>query len=261
MKRRHAWVAIWILLAGCGGGGGPSNRSLADLTVVPEGATEAELQTLWDETLVAYRHGHWSQAAEDLERLVLEFPPGDHRLTRANFYLGECYMGMKTPLQAVRQFRRVSDQHPNDPLAPLALLRAGDAYAELWRRPELDPTYGQTALATYQELLNRYPDSDAAQRASARISGLEEKFAVKDFKTAMFYVRLKAYDSAILYLKSVVADYPRSAVAPRALEKLVESYRKLGYDQDVEETCGYMRRFHRDAPQTRAACPAEGEGA
>ena len=130
------------------------------------------------------------------------------------------------------------------------------AYAELWSRPELDPSYGQTALATYQELLNRYPDSKAADRGRRRILALEEWFAAKEFKTAMFYLRLKAYDSAILYLKAMVADYPRADVAPEALEKLVEAYRKLGYEDDVEETCGYMRRFHRDEAETAAACPA-----
>ena len=36
--------------------------------------------------------------------------------------------------------------------------------------PELDPSYGQTALATYQELLNRYPGGSAAARAQQRIA-------------------------------------------------------------------------------------------
>ena len=77
----------------------------------------------------------------------------------------------------------------------------------------------------------------------------------------MFYLRLKAYNSAILYLKAVVADYPRTTTAPQALEKLVEAYRKLGYEEDVQETCGYMRRFHTDNPVTAAACPTDEQGA
>ena len=51
------------------------------------------------------------------------------------------------------------------PLLDYRLLRVGDVYSDLWRRPELDPTYGQTALSTYQELLNRYPNSAASSRA------------------------------------------------------------------------------------------------
>jgi outer membrane protein assembly factor BamD len=149
----------------------------------------------------------------------------------------------------------VSDDTPNDPLAPEALLRAGDVYADLWRRPELDPSYGQTALATYQELLNRYPGGSPAKRAQQQIDDLQERFAYKEYKAALYYIRLKAYDSAILYLKDLVATYPRSAVAPDALIRLVQAYRTLGYKEDVQETCGYIRRFHPKAPGVGKACP------
>ena len=38
-------------------------------------------------------------------------------------------------LEAAREFRKASDDTPNDPIAPEALLRVGDVYADLWRRP------------------------------------------------------------------------------------------------------------------------------
>ena len=114
---------------------------------------------------------------------------------------------MGSHLEAAREFRKTSDDTPNDPLAADALLRVGDVYADLWRRPELDPSYGQTALATYQELVNRYPGTTAATRAQARIADLQERFAYKEYRAALYYFKLKAYDSAILYLKDVVATY------------------------------------------------------
>jgi outer membrane protein assembly factor BamD len=134
-------------------------------------------------------------------------------------------------------------------------------YADLWRRPELDPSYGQTALATYQELVNRYPGTNAASRAQARIADLQERFAYKEYRAALYYFKLKAYDSAILYLKDVVATYPRAAVASEALVKLVQAYQKLGYKEDVEETCGYIRRFHPDAAKRYRVCLTDSTGA
>jgi outer membrane protein assembly factor BamD len=168
---------------------------------------------------------------------------------------------MGSHLEAAREFRKTSDETPNDPLAPEALLRVADVYAELWRRPELDPSYGQTALATYQELLNRYPGTTAAARAQQRINDLQERFAYKEYRAALYYFKLKAYDSAILYLKDVVATYPRAAVAPDALIKLVQAYRRLGYKEDVQETCGYLRRYHPNARGSRGVCPADSTGA
>jgi outer membrane protein assembly factor BamD (BamD/ComL family) len=90
---------------------------------------------------------------------------------------------------------------------------------------------------------------------------LNERFAYKTYRAAIFYYRLKAYDSAILYLKDVIANYPKSAVAPDALVRLVQAYRTLGYREDVQETCDYIRRFHPKAPGSQEVCRTRSSGA
>jgi outer membrane protein assembly factor BamD len=254
MIRRGLWLVLLGLNA-CGGGPGPRAANPTPVTRVAESATSGELDTLWTRAQHAVRRGKWSDALKQLDRLLLELPPGDPRIGQAQFWEAEAQFALGNHLQAARAFRKVSDDTPNDPLAPDALLRTGDVYADLWRRPELDPSYGQTSLSTYQELLNRYPGTPAAKRAQERINDLQERFAYKEYKAALYYMRLKAYDSAILYLKDLVATYPRSAVAPDALIRLVQAYRTLGYKEDVQETCGYIRRFHPKAPGVGKACP------
>lgn len=255
--RRFLAPLILVLAAGC-------HRHKPETTVAPEAiaieAPPGQVDSLWRATMNSVRLGQWNRVSTSLERLALEFPPGDPRTVQARYYLGEAYLAKGDQLAASREFRRVSDETPNDPLAPLGLLRAGDSYTELWRKPELDPTYAQTAMSTYQELVNRYPGSDAATRARAEIEYLQSRFAYKQYRAALYYYRLKAYDSAILYLKDVVATYPRSDIAPEALIKLISAYRKLGYEEDVKETCGYLRRFHPNAPGVAETCPLEGVG-
>jgi outer membrane protein assembly factor BamD len=228
--------------------------------VQAEGASAQEVDSLFRLSEARVRRGKWGDAIKHLERLLLEFAPGDSRIPQARYFLGEAKLAIGSHLEAAREFRRVSDETPNDRLAPEALLRVGDVYADLWRRPELDPSYGQTALATYQELLNRYANSAAAARAQERIDELRERFAYKEYRAGLFYYKLKAYDSAILYLKDVVATYPKAAVAPDALLKLVEAYQRLGYQEDVRETCGYLRRFHPSAVRGKAPCPTDTVG-
>jgi outer membrane protein assembly factor BamD len=250
MMRRFV-VLIGMALMACG-------KSVAPGTPAPAGGDNVALvDSLWRSVEQEYRRADWNKASLNLERLLLESPSGDTRLIRAHFLLAESYFGQNDHLRAAREFRRVSDETPNDSLAPLALLRAGDAYADLWRRPELDPSYGQQALATYQELLNRYPDASVTPRARERVSSLQDKFAEKSFKAGLFYFRLKAYDSAILYLRDVLATYPRARVAPEALVHLIEAYRAIGYTEEVKETCGYFRTNHPNAPDLDRVCPAE----
>jgi len=254
-------VAAGILvLAGCGGGRTPDAGTSSATPAQAEGASPREVDSLFRLAEGRVRRGKWGDAIKHLERVLLEFSPGDSRIAQARYFLGEAKFAIGNHLEAAREFRRVSDETPNARLAPEALLRVGDVYTDLWRRPELDPSYGQTALATYQELLNRYANTPAAARAQARIDELEERFAYKEYRAALFYFKLKAYDSAILYLKDVVATYPRASVAPDALLKLVEAYRRLGYQEDVRETCGYLRRFHPTAVRGRTACPPDPAG-
>jgi outer membrane protein assembly factor BamD len=250
-----------LVIAGCGGGRSPEAASSSSpIPVERESASAQEVDSLYRLAESRIRHGKWGDAVEDLERVLLEFSPGDSRIPQARYFLAEAKLAIGSHLEAAREFRRVSDETPNDRLAPDALLRVGDVYTDLWRRPELDPSYGQTALATYQELLNRYANTPAAARAQQRINDLQERFAYKEYRAALFYFKLKAYDSAILYLKDVVATYPRASVAPDALLKLVEAYRRLGYQEDVKETCGYLRRFHPNALRGRSPCQTDTAG-
>lgn len=250
---RAALAALTLLAAACGHKGA---KPVTGPSPVSGGISRAEIDALWIRAKAEYAHGRWGKAATLLERVTLEVPASDTLAIEARFRLAECYFGQKSQLQAAREFRKVSDDTPDAALAPDALLRAGDAYADLWRRPELDPTYGQTALATYQELLNRYPDSPATARGRLRIADLEEAFARKEYKAADYYYKLKAYDSAILYLKDIAATYPRATITPVALLKLVESYRKVGYAEDLTETCTYIRRYHPTTAGVDESCPA-----
>lgn len=259
MRRLLACCGLVLLIA-CGGHRAP-NRGAAPAPVSDAGASAATIDSLWAQAERAVHHGKWGDAEKLLNRVILEFSPGDRRVALAHFNLGEALFAQGRQLEAAREFRKASDETPNDPIAPEALLRLGDVYSDLWRRPELDPTYGQTALSTYQELLNRYPGGNAAKRAELRVAELNERFAFKAYKAAMFYFRLKAYDSAILYLKDLVATYPKAVVVPDALVKLVQAYRALGYREDVQETCGYIQRFHPRAPKVREVCPARPAGA
>ncbi len=244
-------AAMLIVLAGCGG----RSADVAPGPVTGGVASPQTIDALWVRATDLLVRRKWDDAAVAFERLLLETRTGDPRLPRARYNLAEARLGQKSNLQAVREFRRVADDFATDSLAPIALVRAGEAYAALWRRPELDPTYGTGARATLQEVLTRFPGTPAAARADAGIAALDDKFAYKALRNAAFYQRYKAYDSAILLLKDLIATWPRTRVAPDAIEHLIETYRILGYAEDVRDTCEYFRRQHPTSPRLDATCP------
>ena len=215
------------------------------------------VDSLWTLAQRQFNRANMSKVREVFTRLSGTMQPGDNRLPRLHFMMGEVEMSDGNELQAIREFRRVSDETPEDSLASDALLRAGEAYANLWKRPELDPTYGTTALGVFQEVSTRYPGTTAAKRAAARVKELQDRFAYKEYQNALFYYKFKAYDPAILTLRNLVATYPNAPIVPAALETLVLSYQKLGYKEDIKETCNYITQFFPQPTGPRRLCPKE----
>jgi outer membrane protein assembly factor BamD len=244
-------LILFVALPGCG------RKSPAEAPApVP-----VPVDSVWALAEAAFNRGDWSEAQKQLDRATPLLPPADPRYLRLHFYLAEILFAQGSPLQAVREFRRIADERPDDPLAPDALLRAGDAYFDLWRRPELDPTYGESARSVYQEVISRYDGTPAAGRAAMRLGELAERFAEKEYKNALFYFKYKAYDSAILLFRGVIANYPRAAVVPDALERLVLVYQKLDYQEDLKETCAYIAQYHPAPTGPRRLCPTAAPGA
>ena len=201
-----------------------------------------------------FHHGDFRRAQTMLQRLTFDLEPGDPTLPQIRYYLAECSFQMGDLIQAASDFRKVSDEFSTTDYAPMALLRAGDANLRLWHRPELDPSYGETALAIYQELAGRFPDSDAAARARVHVRRLEHQFAEKTYKTGMFYLRRKAFDSAIIYFKDVVAKYPEAPSARLAQLRLVDAYKAIRYKDDASDQCAELRRLFPDDAEVRTTC-------
>lgn len=202
-----------------------------------------------------FHAGDMGKALQSYRRLQFELAPNDSTLAEAHYFVAETEFQTGQLVEAAHDFRETSDQFPQSSYAPTALLRAGDAQMRLWRRPELDPSYGQSALATYQELAGRYPATAASVRAQVHVRQLREWFADKDYKNGLFYFKRGAYDSGIIYFKDVLANYPETPRAADALLRLADSYRIIGYKDERQEACAHLRQFYPQAQNIERSCP------
>jgi outer membrane protein assembly factor BamD len=201
-------------------------------------------EDLYQASMHQFRTGHFDKAKEGLQMLSFAVGQRDTLYPLARFWLAETYFSQGDYVTAAQEFRRVADEDPNHRLAPTALLRAGDSYSKLWETPDLDPTNGETALATYQELAGRFPNSDAARIATTRLAALNERFAQKELDIGVFYFKRNAFDSAILYFKDLIANYPSTALVPTAYIYIVRSYHAIGYTDQETQFCNAIRQFY-----------------
>ena len=197
----------------------------------------------------------WDNAVLIFEKLTLELPARDTLLPASHYYLAEAYSRRGEHLLSAQSYARLAESFATDTLADDALYRSGREYQALWRRPMLDPQYGGDAAATYELLLGLYPESEWKDSAAKQIGVLQEWFATKDYETGMHYLRRKAYDSAIIYLRDVVAKFPNTTRSRDALLKLVFAFDAINWKDDKADVCKTLREKYTTDPEVAAACP------
>jgi len=209
---------------------------------------------LYQVAMAEYKAGRYDNAAKAFEKLTLDLSARDPRLPLAFYYLAQSQTKQGQNLLAAGTYNRLIDAFPQDTLVDDALFLSGRAYQKEWRHPELDATYGNSAVTAYQSLLASFPDSPFAGRAKQELSRLDEWLAEKDYTTGYLYLKRKAYDSAILYFKDVIRLHPNAAKTREAYLRLLEAYRAIKYTEDARDLCDAMRKAYQDDREVRRAC-------
>jgi outer membrane protein assembly factor BamD len=239
-KTTIALVGCAMILAGC-------HRQSFD----PRAFTSTD--ALFSASLREFQQRRWENAVRGFERLTTDLPARDPRLAMAYFHLGKAQQNMSEYLTSAQTFQRVSESFPDDTLADDALFEAGRSYQRLWRKPTLDAQHGESALNVLRTLLVVYPGSPLVPEAERDVARLEQWFATKDYETGYHYIKRRAYDSAIIYFKDVIENYPNTPKAREAYLRLLESYRAIRYNEDARELCVTMlERYSTDRDVTRA---------
>lgn len=243
MRRASLWfLSLVLLLGGCARAFNVRSYPSSEL--------------LYKEGLARMEREKWDDAIAAFEKLTLDLPARDTLLPRAHWYLGVSRLKTRERLLAAQSFIRLNEQFPEDTLADDALFKAAKAYTELWRKPELDPEYGIQAQTQFRLLLGLYPSSTLADSVTKELKRLDEWFANKDYTTGMHYIKRRAYDSAIIYFKDVVKNWPETDRARLAMLRLVEIYRlpTMGYTEDANEVCAALREGYPTDPEVLLLC-------
>ncbi len=240
LNYRRLLTAGCLLTLGCGGRFNP--------------AKFPDVRDLYRESLRRLEAGDGRNAIAGFERLTLELPARDTLLPRSHYHLGRAHAREKEWLLAAQAFARLTSLFPDDTLADNGLIEAGRAYARIWDDPELDPTYGQSAISAFTSLVQSYPSSPLRPEAEREIARMEAQLAEKDYLAGEHYRRRGSPHSAILYYKQVLDRFPNSPRAADAYAKMAVVYQTIRYNEDFKETCDAAPERFPAHPTIRGAC-------
>ena len=209
---------------------------------------------LYQAAATEFAAGRWDNAVAAFEKLTTDLPARDTLLPRAFWYLAQAHQNRGEHVLAATSYSRLVESFPDDSLSDDAALASAREYRKMWRKPALDPTYGETALATYNTLLGLYPTSPLIEDAKKELAELEDMFAQKNYLAGMYYLRRKAYDSGIIYFKDILAKYPTTPTARAAQLRLVDAYKAIRYKEDASDACAILRKNYPEDAEVRSTC-------
>lgn len=191
---RAGVTVLLVFAAGCGG-------SLREAAV---GGVAS-----FDQGKEAFARGDFMDAIADFKAYIEQFP-GTEKTDDALFYLGDSYFRMKDYALASGQYDRLIRDFPGSPLHPDALFQLARC-DDLQSHPApLDQTETTRAISRYKDFLELYPEHPRAAEAKTRLDAMTDRLAEKRWRNGRLYYRLKQYDAAEYYFRSVIQDYATS---------------------------------------------------
>lgn len=179
---------------------------LNDLIVVQKGTENAQ-ESLYMLAMAQYKSGDYESAAQAFRRYVQSYPKGKYA-ELASYYVGESLF-MCTP------------------------------------EPRLDQSQTVSAIASFQEFLDLFPDAKLKNNAQNRLFELQDKLVKKELYSAQLYYDLgpyfgnctsggNNYEACIITAENALKDYPYSSLREKFAVLVMKSKFELA-EQSVEE--------------------------
>ncbi|MEH6550508.1 MAG: outer membrane protein assembly factor BamD [Pseudomonadales bacterium] len=243
MRLLSAIALFALLLGGC------SSNEEAPLEA---GQSEKQLYKAAEERM---QSSNFEQAVKNFQMLEAQFPFGPYA-EQAQLELIYAYyrsFQYEASIEAANRFIRLHPQHPNVDYAyylrGLANYNEGKGMFDRYVATDMterDPGSARQSFNDFSELLRRFPDSEYAPDANARMVYLRNLLARHEINVANYYLRRGAVLAAAKRGRYAVEHYPKTPAVSDGLAIMVQSYLLLGYDDLAADSLRVLKENYPD---------------
>ena len=211
-----------------------------------------------EKAIARYEKGRYNDVRTKLDEV--RYQCGGHSvMDTVLYYLGMAHLRGKQPLEAKGHFERLVQHYPNSVFAREALFRIGHAGFLESNPYNRDQTETRRAIRELRVFIETYPESPLVDSARIYLDKCNDKLAHKQYSSARFYHRIDEYEAAIVYYRTLVEEYPRSAYVGESKLYMAQALAKINRGGEalsvVEELLegDYREEIRRKARQLRAS--------
>ena len=200
---------------------------------------EKSVEVLYNEALDALEDGRYTDAQEGFEEVERQHPYSkwatkSQLMAAFSYYLSNRYD------EAVNAADRFIKLHPGDPDVAYAYYMIGVSYYEQIVDVGRDQDYTELALASLEEVVRRFPDSEYARDARLKADLARDHLAGKEMDVGMYYLERGQYAAAINRFRTVIERHQTTTHVPEALHRLTEAYLSLGVVDEAQTAAAVL---------------------
>lgn len=246
LPTRVLLLALLLLLGGC--------SWFNDEDEVPPDEGERALYEAAQKNL---RASNFDLAIKNLQLLEARYPFGPYAEQAQLELIYAYYRNYDHPeaVAAAERFIRLHPQHPNTDYAyymkGLSAFTEGEGLLERFLptdRTQRDPGPARQSFADFAQLLSRYPGSEYAADARARMVHLRNLLARYEINVANYYFKRRAYVAALNRGRYVVENFQETPAVPDGLAVMAQAYLILGMDDLAQNAIAALRSNYPQHP-------------
>ncbi len=239
-------LALLLLLGGC--------SWFNDEDEVPPDEGERALYEAAQKNL---RAANYDLAIKNLQLLEARYPFGPYAEQAQLELIYAYYRNYDHPeaVAAAERFIRLHPQHPSTDYAyymkGLSAFTEGEGLLERFLptdRTHRDPGPARESFADFAQLLARYPGSEYAADARARMVHLRNLLARYEINVANYYFKRRAYVAALNRGRYVVENFQETPAVPDGLAVMAQAYLILGMDDLAQNAIAALRSNYPQHP-------------
>ncbi len=196
-----------------------------------------------------YKQGDYQQAINEFQSIILQYP-GNKITDDAQYYLGMSYFKSGQYLLAAYQFSKLIKDFSGSNFVPDAQFQLAESYYKLSPPYQLDQTYTKKAIEEFQAFIDFFPTNPKVKKASARITELHNKLALKEYMAAIIYEKMEYYRAAIIYFSNVIKKFHDTKYAELSLYHKIKL---LVLEDENTEALHSAETYLRNYPQSTNA--------
>ena len=196
--------------------------------------TEGEkLQILYNDAMELVKKRDFVDAALLFEEIERQYPYSKWS-NQAQLMSGFCYYKSNMHNDSLDALERFIALYPGSKKISYAFYLRALNYFEQISDVERDQTLTSRAKLAFEEVVNKYPDSEFASDALNKIDIINDRLAAKEIEVARYYQFNHQWISAINRYNKILDEHSTSVYTEETLFRLVEIYYSLGLYEEAK---------------------------